>query len=179
VKYSDGVNSRLPNRKSYDSSGDVAGLAANPVEFAEPGLPGETFDSPPSARYQRYPSTAETSNDEVAYYPGVAKEREYAKFQDRVRQGKVKNCSSCGGVMTRSSRMILSGIAGLTLMVLGAVFLTVYGLATSFYQAPWFLKFLLPASYYLGSIFIGVGILFFFIREKVWYCSRCKEIAKR
>jgi hypothetical protein len=61
----------------------------------------------------------------------------------------------------------------------GAALMTFYGLATNFYQIPWFMKFALPAGYYIGSIFIGVGILFFFIREKVWDCPRCKDMRKR
>jgi hypothetical protein len=100
-------------------------------------------------------------------------------FQDRLRMGKVKLCIGCGGVMRKSSRMVLSWIAGLAVIVLGTVLMTLYGLATNFYQPPWFLKFLLPAGYYVGSILIGVGILFFFIREKVWYCPKCRDMQKR
>ncbi len=81
--------------------------------------------------------------------------------------------------MSKSSRMILSPLSGFVLVVFGAILMTMYGLATNFYQPPWFMKFALPAAYYLGSIFIGVGTLFFFIREKVWTCPRCKEIRKR
>jgi len=54
-----------------------------------------------------------------------------------------------------------------------------YGLATNFLQPPWFLKFALPAIYYIGSIFIGVGALFFFIRERIWLCRQCRDMAKR
>ena len=75
--------------------------------------------------------------------------------------------------------MILSPSAGLMLLALGATLMTGYGMATNFYQTPWFLKFALPAVYYIGSIFVGVGLLFFFIREKVWKCNDCKEIRKR
>jgi uncharacterized membrane protein SirB2 len=81
--------------------------------------------------------------------------------------------------MVKSSRMILSPLAGTWLVALGVVLMALYGLVTNFYQAPWFIKFALPAGYYVGSIFIGVGILFFFIREKVWSCPRCKELSKR
>jgi hypothetical protein len=90
-----------------------------------------------------------------------------------------KLCTDCGSPMKRTSRMILSPSAGLMLLALGAVLMTGYGTATNFYQTPWFLKFALPAVYYIGSIFIGVGLLFFFIREKVWKCNNCREIRKR
>ena len=56
--------------------------------------------------------------------------------------------------------------------------MTLYGLATDFYQPPWFVKFVLPAGYYVGSIFLGVGILFFFIREKVWTCHSVRKSGK-
>ncbi len=75
--------------------------------------------------------------------------------------------------------MILSPFAGLLLLVFGAALMSGYGMATNFYQTPWFLKFVLPAIYYIGSIFVGVGLLFFFIREKVWKCKGCREIRKR
>jgi hypothetical protein len=75
--------------------------------------------------------------------------------------------------------MVMSPVAGLLLILLGAAFMAAYGLATNFYPTPWFAKFALPAVYYIGSIFVGVGLLFFFIREKVWKCRKCGEIRKR
>lgn len=75
--------------------------------------------------------------------------------------------------------MMFSPLAGIMLMILGASLMFMYGVATNFYDVPWFLKFLLPASYYIGSIFLGVGILFFFARERVWRCQRCLIIRKR
>ena len=100
-------------------------------------------------------------------------------FQDRLRMGKVKLCNSCGGVMAKSSRMVLSAPAGLGLIVLGAILMALHGLAINFYQPPWFLRYLLPAAYYVGSIMLCIGAIFFFIREKIWYCHRCSEIHKR
>lgn len=117
--------------------------------------------------------------EEVPYYGGVAADEEFSRFQDRVRRGKVKICDGCGGVMNKGSRMILSPLAGIILTALGATLMVVYGLATNFYQPPWFIKFALPGSYYMGALFITVGVLFFFIREKVWICHKCKEIRKR
>ncbi len=117
--------------------------------------------------------------EEVPFYTGVAADEEFNRFQDRIRRGKVKICDGCGGVMNKASRMMLSPLAGLILVALGIAFMVLYGLATNFYQPPWFIKFALPSSYYAGSIFITVGILFFFIREKVWVCHKCKEIRKR
>jgi hypothetical protein len=93
--------------------------------------------------------------------------------------GRGKFCIDCGSPMKRTSRMILSPLAGLLLLAFGGALMTGYGMATNFYQTPWFLKFVLPAIYYIGSIFVGVGLLFFFIREKVWKCRGCKEIRKR
>ncbi|MEW6532903.1 MAG: hypothetical protein AB1473_18885 [Thermodesulfobacteriota bacterium] len=111
--------------------------------------------------------------------PRPAAAREMGRFQDRVRRGKVKLCTLCGGVMTRSSRMVLSPLAAIVLAVMGFALMTAYGLAINFYQTPWFLKFALPAMYYIGLIFIGVGTLFFFIRERVWRCHNCRELSKR
>ncbi len=81
--------------------------------------------------------------------------------------------------MVRSTRMVLSPMAGIALILLGAAFMAIYGVAANFYQTPWYLKFGLPALYYVGSLFVGIGILFFFIREKVWKCYKCREIRKR
>jgi len=81
--------------------------------------------------------------------------------------------------MAKSSRMILSIPAGVCLLALGALLMGLYGVASNFYHTPWFLKFALPAAYYVGSLFVGVGILFFFIRERVWICRKCKEATRR
>ncbi len=75
--------------------------------------------------------------------------------------------------------MLLSPASGLLVILLGTGLITYYGIATNFLQTPWFLKFILPACYYIGAIFLGVGILFFFLREKIWKCQNCKEIRKR
>jgi hypothetical protein len=117
--------------------------------------------------------------EEISFYAGAAADEEFNRLQDRIRRGKVKICDGCGGVMNKTSRMILSPFAGFVLVALGAALMFFYGLATNFYQPPWFLKFILPSSYYAGSIFITVGVLFFFIREKVWICHKCKDIRKR
>ena len=92
---------------------------------------------------------------------------------------KVKLCGVCGGVMRKSSRRILSAPAGVVIILLGLFLMAGYGFFTNFYQAPWFMRFALPALYYIGSIFIAVGIVFFFIRENVWRCVDCKEMLKR
>ncbi|MCA1961996.1 MAG: alkaline shock response membrane anchor protein AmaP [Desulfomonile sp.] len=81
--------------------------------------------------------------------------------------------------MAKSSRMVLSVGAGFLLILVGVGLMAAYGLATNFFQTPWFIKFALPAMYYVGSLFVGVGILFFFIREKVWRCEHCREVRKR
>jgi hypothetical protein len=111
--------------------------------------------------------------------PSASASRDVDRFHRRVNIGKVKLCGSCGGVMVRSTRMVLSPVAGLVLILLGAAFMAGYGMATNFYQTAWYLKFALPALYYIGSLFIGIGVLFFFIREKVWKCSKCRDIRKR
>jgi hypothetical protein len=90
-----------------------------------------------------------------------------------------KVCVSCGGVMKRTSRQILSPATGVALIFLGLILMAFYGYATNFGQPPWYTKFALPAVYYIGSVFIAVGVLFFFIREKVWRCGRCSELLKR
>jgi hypothetical protein len=115
----------------------------------------------------------------MPYGPGPAADKEFTRFQDRLRKGKVKLCGSCGGVMSKSSRMILSSLAAILLVGLGVGLMVGYGLATNFFQTPWYVRYALPASYYVGSLFVGVGILFFFIREKIWYCPKCKGIDKR
>lgn len=112
-------------------------------------------------------------------YGEVAPDDDLNRFQDRLMRGKIILCHSCGNVMTKSSRMVLSPLAGILLGLLGAALMILYGMATVLYDVPWFLKFLLPASYYIGSIFVGVGILFFFIRERVWRCQKCMVVVKR
>ncbi|HMK36575.1 MAG TPA: hypothetical protein VK463_15990 [Desulfomonilaceae bacterium] len=121
----------------------------------------------------------DTAIDDDRYYSGMAGDNDFEKFHSRIRQGKVKLCAGCGEVMTKGSRRILSAPSGAALVTIGAFLMIAYGLATNFFQAPWYIKFALPAAYYVGSLFVGVGVLFFFIREKVWYCHRCKEIEKR
>lgn len=121
----------------------------------------------------------DNGRNDFGAYPAASQDKEFSRFQDRLRQGKIKLCGGCGGVMTKSSRMILSAPAGLALIIIGTLHMVLYGLATNFYQPPWFIKFVLPAGYYVGSIFIGVGVLFFFIRERIWLCKRCREMAKR
>lgn len=93
--------------------------------------------------------------------------------------GKARRCPSCRGVMSKSSRLILSPLAGLAVALAGFAFMAGYGVVTNFYQPPWYAKFCLPALYYIGSLLVGAGLLFFFIRERVWRCARCREIVKR
>lgn len=88
-------------------------------------------------------------------------------------------CPRCAGTVKRSSRMILSIPAGIGLILLGTALMVFYGYATNFYQFPWFVRFALPAAYYLGSIFLGVGIVFFFVRERIWRCRDCGRYWKR
>lgn len=124
-------------------------------------------------------SSEPNGSDERAYFPHVVADHDYPKLHDRMRTGKVRVCKKCGEVMRRSSRTILSIPSGILLLVLGSALMVLYGLATNFYQTPWFARFLLPAAYYIGAIFIGVGLLFFFIRERIWYCENCREVDKR
>jgi hypothetical protein len=145
-------------------------------------VPGPTDESiRPQSKTGRAPdpSTARNNRIEDLHYDPIPNDREFSKFQNRLLKGKVKICSGCGEIMTKSTRMVLSPLAGLVLVVLGTLHMFVYGLAINFMQAPWFLKFVLPAIYYVGSIFIGVGVVFFFIRERIWDCRRCKEVRKR
>ncbi len=120
------------------------------------------------------------SVDAFAYGPPPALDDEAStRFQARLQSGKVRLCPSCGEVMSKTSRMILSPVAGALLLFSGIVLMTCYGLAANFLPTPWYLKFSLPAVYYVGSIFVGVGMLFFFIREKIWFCPGCKDMHKR
>lgn len=159
-----------PNSMSarFPGSADLRGTASN-----------ESRTSMDSQDYARIFAVADNATENGAYYSGTPKDQEYVRFQDRLRRGKVKLCPGCGGVMARSSRMILSPISGACLIIAGLVLMALYGLATNFYQPPWFMKFALPAAYYIGSIFIGVGVVFFFVREKVWCCPRCRDLCKR
>jgi len=122
---------------------------------------------------------SEVRADDLAQLSSLGRDREFTTFQTSLRKGKVRLCSACGGVMTRSSRMVLSPWSGLMVLIMGSLLMALYGLATYFFQPPWLVQFALPAAYYVGSLFAGVGILFFFIRERIWYCRKCKEIDKR
>lgn len=152
---------------------------ARDFEIHAAPLAGSTNDPDIDYKYAGPFAVRDESARDPDYYRSPLPDKDFNRFQDRLRMGKVKLCDGCGGVMAKSSRMILSPLAGFVVILLGAVLMTLYGLATNFYQPPWFVKFILPAGYYVGSIFLGVGILFFFIREKVWTCHRCKEIRKR
>ncbi len=119
------------------------------------------------------------NNKTVGYRRPAKNDDEFSKLQTRLAKGSAKLCPVCGGVMNKRTRRILSWIHGASLSLMGILMMVFYGWATHFYQAPWLVKFALPAIYYIGSIFIGVGILFFFIRENVWKCMDCREISKR
>lgn len=124
-------------------------------------------------------ATADDSNNSIGYNRPVRNDENFTKLQTQLSKGSVKLCPVCGGVMRKKTRRVLSWFHGLALLLTGILFMVFYGWATHFYQAPWLVKFALPAIYYIGSIFIGVGVLFFFIRENVWKCVDCREISKR
>lgn len=147
-------------------------------------LRGRAVNAPPvepngANSYERLFSRGDEGSEDLAYLPDVTPDQEFSKFQSRLRKGKVRLCGGCGGVMNKTSRMMLSPMAAVFLILLGGALMGGYGLATNFYQTPWYIRFVLPALYYIGSIFLGIGTVFFFIREKIWYCRECKEINKR
>ncbi len=173
---------KQPSRKvppNYSNSVDVSSRSR---------AQGETHmmrrdQASPSAEngydFDRLFSAGENGREEMPHVPGLAADKEFSRFQDRLRKGKVKLCRACGGVMKKSSRMVLSAVAAIFLIAVGALLMVGYGLATNFFQPPWYMRYALPASYYVGSLHVGVGILFFFIRERIWYCPECKAIDKR
>jgi hypothetical protein len=179
VKFRDsfGPNRPRPTEQPGSLSPRFDRLAAAPVHSEpplrpDPGIPngadsGKLFTVKEAAPTHRVRRRIDQSDSD------------FNTFQDRLRMGKVKLCGSCGGVMAKSSRMVLSAPAGMGLIVVGALLMALHGFAINFYQPPWFLRYLLPAAYYVGSIMLGVGVIFFFIREKIWYCHRCGEIQKR
>lgn len=162
------------NSTEADPSSPRAGEASLKRRNSSVAAPG-TENAGGYAR--RFSVTADRLDDPSSGGPSPS--RDVHRFQTRVNVGKVKLCGSCGSVMVRSTRMVLSPMAGIALILLGAAFMAIYGVAANFYQTPWYLKFGLPALYYVGSLFVGIGILFFFIREKVWKCYKCREIRKR
>jgi hypothetical protein len=117
--------------------------------------------------------------EDTPFGPGVPPDVEFTRFQNRLRRGKVKLCTACGGVMNKTSRMILSPLAAILLMIFGGGLVALYGLCIHYWRPAWYITYALPAMYYSGTMFMGVGMLFFFIREKIWYCRKCKEINKR
>ncbi len=145
-------------------SGDRRNSCANRVYDNDPDY---TFAAP------------DHSNNTLGYGRPVKNDDDFGKLQTQLAKGSAKLCHVCGGIMKKRTRRVLSLSYGLALMLTGFFLMTFYGWATHFYQAPWIIKFSLPAIYYIGSIFIGVGILFFFIRENVWKCADCREISKR
>jgi len=170
----DGVSDASPNPQAIEDRPVQQGVTGQKPETNHSLSKGERrYD------FEKLYPVGNQVNDDLNYYPGALPDKEYNRLQARLRKGKVKLCPKCGGVMNRSSRMILSPWGGMGLIVLGAILMAGYGLATNFYQTPWFVKFALPAGYYIGAIFVGVGILFFFLREKVWFCKSCREMDKR
>jgi hypothetical protein len=105
--------------------------------------------------------------------------KDLKKFQKRLQKGKIRICPECGEIMGKANRMVLSPMSGILLIILGTLHMAIYGIVTNYLQAPWNVKFILPSIYYIGSILIGVGVVFFFIRERVWSCKRCGVISKR
>jgi hypothetical protein len=117
--------------------------------------------------------------DEDTIVRAASSGKDLKKFQKRLQKGKIRICPECGEIMGKANRMVLSPVSGFILIVLGVAHMVLYGVVTNYLQAPWSLKFALPAVYYVGSIFIGVGVVFFFIRERVWVCKRCGVVSKR
>jgi len=160
----------------------------NAAGFRLQGTPGVTLstgkkpDRPPVSDPDagRFVAVRERKAGGSSSRQDVGVDQDFNMFQDRTnRNNRVKLCVGCGGTMKKSSRTVLSIPAGMSLAALGVAFMTLYGYAANFYQVPWFIKFALPAVYYIGSIFVALGLLFFFIKEKIWKCERCGEISKR
>ncbi|MFH1116344.1 MAG: hypothetical protein V1792_20720 [Pseudomonadota bacterium] len=174
---------KQPGRKvpsDYSISPDVSGR--NRTQGSESPLLRRSFSAPTTENgydFDRIFSAGENGREDMPRTPGLAADKEFTRFQDRLRKGKVKICRACGGVMKKSSRMVLSSAAAVFLLIFGASLMAAYGLAVNFLQTPWYIRYALPASYYVGSLHVGVAILFFFIRERIWYCPECKAIDKR
>jgi len=180
VSFTDGSwhhGRKVPLKQSEATNGRVEGLDPSAQRTAQ------ALAEPNPIRKKevgRMLSLGKNGPEEAPYFPqAVVAPQDVPPFPDRLHRRKVKLCKKCGEVMKRSSRMILSPLAGLLLLFTGSALMVLYGLSTNFYQTPWYARFLLPASYYIGSLFLGVGLLFFFIREKIWYCENCKELDKR
>ncbi len=124
-------------------------------------------------------AASDENNGSTSYRRPVKNDESLSRLQSQLAKGSARLCPVCGGVMKKRTRRVLSGLYSLALMISGVLLMVFYGWATHFYQAPWLLKFALPAIYYIGSICIGVGFLFFFVRENVWRCMDCHEISKR
>ncbi len=75
--------------------------------------------------------------------------------------------------------MLLSALSGISLITLGLACMALYGAGKHFLKPPWYVEFAMPGVYYLGALFIGCGTIFFFLREKIWICEKCREIRKR
>ena len=183
MKLTDKLNRQIELEESFGRKGGRR--QTEPVNTATSRRHGGEADtaspttSDRTAPPQRRLSAVEENGIEDYSFGDPTPDDDLTRFHDRLMRGKIILCQSCGNVMTRSSRMVISPVAGVLLIILGATLMFLYGLATIFYDVPWFLKFLLPASYYVGSIFVGVGIVFFFIRERVWKCQKCMMICKR
>lgn len=131
-------------------------------------------------RYEKLLAVTEDESVEPPYpRRSASPPPDNSRMNTRLGRRKAKFCAECGGPMTKSTRMVLSPLWGIALIVMGTLHMAAYGAATTMVQAPWFLRFALPAIYYIGSILIAVGVCFFFIRERVWRCSTCRETARR
>ncbi len=161
--------------KDIGNSKDKLSAGANEMGNPPPVNPNSRTRAQRSMRMEN-PSLTGGDNPDRLH---TTSDRAYLGFQDRMRQGKIKLCDQCGGIMMKSSRRLLSGMSGFSLLVLGAVLMAVYGLALHYTLAPSFIKFLLPAAYYMGAIFIAIGVVFIIIRERVWLCDNCKRLDKR
>lgn len=129
-----------PIQKADRPDGHPEGRARDFEIHAAP-LAGSTNDPDIDYKYGRPFAVRDEGERDPEYYRGPLPDKDFNRFQDRLRMGKVKLCDGCGGVMAKSSRMILSPLAGFVVILLGAVLMTLYGLATNFYQPPWFVKF--------------------------------------
>lgn len=165
----------MNTRDNKDIRMKAASVHINDTGDRKANLAHQNYDNDTAYAF----ATPDETNNSVNYRRPVKNNQDFSKLQTQLVKGSAKLCHICGGVMKKKTRRILSWLHGAALAVIGILLMGFYGWATHFYQAPWVIKFALPAVYYIGSIFIGVGILFFFIRENVWKCIDCREISKR
>ncbi len=170
--------SRSPmNEQGYPQNSSLLSREKTGTKSVTPSPPERGGDREQSTRFTRL--VGQTNVAKTPASPMLLEANPVPGLSENARFQPSGVCPYCAGGLKKTSRVILSIPSAIVLVLFGVALMVFYGYATNFSQFPWYVRFALPAAYYIGSIFIGVGVIFFFIRERIWRCRECGQFWRR